>query len=54
MIDVDQRNAYFYDAYIVENVTQGANTKRHVVDGGEFVSLRVDANFSLPDFPSSK
>lgn len=54
LVDVDQRNAYFYDAYIVENATQDANTIRHVVDGDEFVSRRVDADFSLPDFPSSK
>jgi hypothetical protein len=54
MVDVDQHNAYFYDAYIVENATKDSNTIRHVVNGDAFVSQRVDSAFSFPDFPSSK
>ncbi|MXN77785.1 hypothetical protein GR157_23945 [Burkholderia sp. 4701] len=54
MVDVDQSNAYFYDAYSVENATQNENTIRHIVNGDEFVSRRVDDDFSFPNFPSSK
>ncbi|CAH2903832.1 MAG: hypothetical protein PCALPYG88_7007 [uncultured Paraburkholderia sp.] len=54
MVDVDQRNAYFYDAYIVEKADKDSNTIRHVVAGDEFVSRRVDADFSFPAFALSK
>jgi len=51
MIEVDQRDAYFYDAYIINYANESENSIRHILTGDEFVSRRVSDKFTFPLFP---
>lgn len=50
LVAVDQRDAYFYDAYFIESASATENSIRHIISGDEFVSRRVGGDFSFPSF----
>ncbi|WP_175765482.1 hypothetical protein [Burkholderia ambifaria] len=50
MVNVDQRDAYYYDAYFIDDASESGNSIRHILTGDEFVSRRVGDDFLLPSF----
>lgn len=50
MADVDQSNAYYYDAYFIDNANKDENTIRHIITDETFVSRRVGDDFSFSSF----
>lgn len=50
LIEVDQRDAYFYNAYIIDYANESENSIRHILTGDEFVSRRVNDKFTFPPF----
>ncbi len=54
MSEVDQSDAYYYDAYFIDYANERENSIRHVLTGDEFISRRVAGDFSFPEISLEK
>ncbi|MCA8380666.1 hypothetical protein ACV22X_05370 [Burkholderia orbicola] len=52
--EVDQSDAYYYDAYLIDYANDGENSIRHILTGDVFVSRRVGDDFAFPGILPTK